>query len=230
MVHDRGNKSVRRSIFCYQFDKVIKEISRISRTTTSLRVKLDRIKRFPHVNNSFIGFIICINKECFPSVRKALVINSKTMILGSNIALSCSQVNTRLVMTSIPILHLISGSTDRKSQKLVSQTNSKERNRRFRTSFCHFGIWKQVSHSQDLLDIFDCLTCQLWVTRPIADENTIKRISLIKIIIIRDNKKRNTSLQKLSNNIVLHSAMISDNSRGSGGVVQFWFLACYLRN
>lgn len=145
------------------------------------------------MSNAFISPIICISKQWSPSFWQLFRIHSISMILTCNVTASSALVNTRLVMSTVSIFHFVCRATRRKSQKLVTQTNSKN----------GFNFWLL----QKFLQVFNCLLAHFRISRTITDEKTIVFGVVIKVVIPRNHLDLHVTFEEATKLIVFHTAV-----------------------
>jgi hypothetical protein len=113
-------------------NKLIKEERCIKWPSICLRVELNTEERLLGMNDTLIRQIIRVDEERFPVIGKGFGINCKSMILGCDVAPSSTQVNSRLVHTTITIFKLVGRGSGSNGKKLVSETQGFDRGRRGR--------------------------------------------------------------------------------------------------
>ena len=81
--------------------------------------------RFGSMFEAFVAVVIKIFKIGLPISRNTFIINSKSMVLGTEICFVRSHFKYRLVMTSVPKFKFVGFSSGSKGNKLMAQANSK---------------------------------------------------------------------------------------------------------
>ena len=80
------------------------------------------------MDDPFIGSVVCVGKKRRPLVvRKTFHVNSEPVILRGNETTACVLVRAWLIDTAIAIFHFKSSETSCEREKLVPQTDSKNR-------------------------------------------------------------------------------------------------------
>mmetsp|Transcript_2395 Transcript_2395/g.3634 ORF Transcript_2395/g.3634 Transcript_2395/m.3634 type:complete len:260 (+) Transcript_2395:3567-4346(+) len=199
-------------------NELFKQKLSIGWTTTGFGVKLDAEKRFVDMDNTLICQIIGVEEERLPSFWKRVSIHCKTMILWCDVAPACTQIYSRLVHTTVSVLQFVSLRTSSKSKKLVPQTNTKNRAR-----------WLQFER---ILDRFDSCGAHRGITRTVGKEKTlplnVARIGF-EVIIERNYVQFHfVDFNKITDNVVFHTAIICNYFAGVPGTVDLYFFQGYL--
>ncbi len=59
------------------------------------------------MTDPFVCIVVDVDKQRFPVARKGIVIDSISVVLGSNVRPGCSHLNNRLVVAAVTILQFI---------------------------------------------------------------------------------------------------------------------------
>jgi hypothetical protein len=119
------------------------------------------------------------------------------MILRSDVATSCPQINAWLIHAAISKLHFVCLGTSRQRENLVTKANAEN------------GSCRSVLH--DGTHMFNCCVTFGGISRPIAQEQTIELI-IREIIIPRNHSELHSQLiDEISDDIVFDSTVNSQN-------------------
>ena len=185
-------------------NEFIKEKCGVNGTSTGFWVELNAEKWFAGVDDTFVGQVICIQKQRLPfTCWKRLGINGESMILRSDVASPCTEINCWLVHSSITVLHLVGASSRCQRQELISETNTKDRAwwiqsesvfDRFNGGRTHGGVSWSIGQEQSL---------------PVADLGVIGFQIIIKW---KHPELYLVHVHKVANNVKFHSAIVGHNA------------------
>lgn len=100
----------------HSFNKLLEQVLRVLWTTVTLWVKLNTVKRFGLVTNTFVAVVVRVYKVLLPLIRVHwLKVDGKAVILGGNHHSTITRTLTRLILSTVAILHLIRSPTRGKS-------------------------------------------------------------------------------------------------------------------
>mmetsp|Transcript_14734 Transcript_14734/g.41039 ORF Transcript_14734/g.41039 Transcript_14734/m.41039 type:complete len:570 (-) Transcript_14734:1054-2763(-) len=124
----------------------------------SFGVELRGKVRSARVSDTFIGAVVRVGEQSFPSWTESGTVNNKTVVLGRNVAFACLVVQYRLVLPTVAEGKLLSLSTSGKSHELVSQTNTVNR------------LDLVVGAGNNLFELFNGFFAHCGITRSIRQE------------------------------------------------------------
>lgn len=123
------------------------------------------------------------------------------MILTGDVAFARGQIQSWNVMSPIAVLELDGSSACGKSQQLMSQTNTKDRN---------------LGGLHQFTQMIDSVLTVSWISRPVGDEDTIKVMShLVNRIVERETSNACASIDQTTKDVLFHTTV--DNSNVSCG-------------
>ena len=73
--------------------------------------------------HSFVGIIIQVDEQRFPSFGQGFVVNGKTMILGSDIGFIGAHLQNGLIMASMPVFEFVGVGSGGQGHQLVSKAD-----------------------------------------------------------------------------------------------------------
>mmetsp|Transcript_22244 Transcript_22244/g.36390 ORF Transcript_22244/g.36390 Transcript_22244/m.36390 type:complete len:232 (-) Transcript_22244:344-1039(-) len=129
------------------------------------------------------------------------------MVLGCNVASTSAQINTRLVHTTVSVLKFVCLGSGRKSEELVTQTNTKD--------------WTRWFELQRILDTFNCFGAHAWISWSVGEEETIPlnvgRVGFQIVVVWNDGEFDFVRINEVADDVKFHTAIVSDD----GGSVLF---------
>lgn len=151
-------------------EDIEKELS-VSRTRSRLGVELNGEEGFAALTapDTLVRAVVGIGEQRFPAVLKGGYVDFVTVILRGDVASTRCSAGTRNVHTTVTVLHLAGLGTGSKGEKLVTKTDTEDRDLR------------SLEGSRK---IADSLLDHGRVTRTVRDEETIVRLRLIVNIVV----------------------------------------------
>mmetsp|Transcript_10115 Transcript_10115/g.33698 ORF Transcript_10115/g.33698 Transcript_10115/m.33698 type:complete len:280 (-) Transcript_10115:547-1386(-) len=213
--------SVSRFVSLGGVHKNIEQSLRVLGSSSSFRMKLHRKEGHALVDDSLIGVVVGIAEQRQPTLRHLALINSEPVVLGSNEAMFRPHLDAGLVVSAIPVRKLVRRSPCREGQELVAKTDSKQRLHR------HLSCPHALQH---LLDVRDGHARHLWVTRPVADEETIPASVAHEVIVPGDYSDLRSSRAETAELVQLHSAVHHGDLDCCSSIVDLRLLARDLGN
>mmetsp|Transcript_3258 Transcript_3258/g.5531 ORF Transcript_3258/g.5531 Transcript_3258/m.5531 type:complete len:870 (+) Transcript_3258:2518-5127(+) len=211
--HDGGYQGVSGHLVANTLEELIKEKGGVHGTSAGLRVKLNREVRLALVNDTFVGHVVGVHEQRLPAGRKSLSVHSISVVLRGDVALGCAKVNRRLVSTTVTEAHLVGLGSGSKSEKLVTEADTKDGDRCLAT---RAGLAFHVHH---LADVLNRSGGHSGVTRSVTDEETIElAIQCVNVVVIGEDSEFNATAEELADNVVLHTAVVGSNARASTGI------------
>mmetsp|Transcript_39309 Transcript_39309/g.95114 ORF Transcript_39309/g.95114 Transcript_39309/m.95114 type:complete len:307 (+) Transcript_39309:3810-4730(+) len=126
------------------------------------------------------------------------------MVLWSDVATSSSEINTRLVHTTVTVLQLVGLGTSGQSKQLVSKTDTKD--------------WLGLLQVQGVLDRLDGSCAHLWVTRTVGQEETLPInvgwVGLQVVVEWNDGQFNLVGVDQVSDNVVFDTAVVGNDPWG----------------
>lgn len=151
-------------------EDIEKELS-VSRTRSRLGVELNGEEGFTVLTapDTLVRAVVGIGEQRFPAVLEGGYVDFVTVVLRGNVASTRCSAGTRNVHTTITVLHLAGLGTGSKGEKLVTKTNTKDRD---------------LGSLEGLRKVADSLLDHGRVTRTVRNKETIVRLRFVVDIII----------------------------------------------
>mmetsp|Transcript_29498 Transcript_29498/g.41286 ORF Transcript_29498/g.41286 Transcript_29498/m.41286 type:complete len:562 (+) Transcript_29498:2575-4260(+) len=179
-----------------RLQKCIKHEFGISGTTGSFWVKLSTEIRSSLVGNTFVTSVVGIGKKSFPARLQGRTVDVVSVVLRCDICLTSLVVKNRLILTTVAEWKLFGSTSCSKTSQLVSETNTED--------------WLNlvIGATNDLFELLDCDITRCRVTWTVGEKQTIKLVHFCsKWIVPWDNGQFYITLDKLSDNVVLHTTI-----------------------
>ena len=152
------------------------------------------------MSNSLVTSIVGVGEKSLPARLQGITINDKSVVLRSNVAFPSLMIQHRLILTTISKRKLLTLSSGSKAHELITHTNTINR--------LDFIFWA----CDDLLEFLDGRHAHGWITRTVRQEQTVVLVHFgCKWIIPWHHSQFNPTLDQLTNDIVLHSTIDSNN-------------------
>lgn len=143
--------------------------------------------------HTFVRAIVQVNEILLEFRRKSWGVNSITVVLTGNVALTGCQIQSGNVVSTVSVLELDGASTGCKSEKLVTETDTHDRD---------------LGSLHETTQVVDGLLAMGWVTRAIRDEYTIEVVGyLVDGEIIWEDRNTGTTTDQASQNVLLDTAI-----------------------
>jgi len=157
------------------------------------------------VEHTLVGSVVEVDEVLLEVTGKGARIDGVSVVLAGDVAQASGQVESGNVVSSVTILELDGASTNSKSQKLVSETNTHDRN---------VGGFHQAG------EIVDSSLAMGRVTGTVGDEDTIEVLrDLMDGVIIGKDCDGSTSADQATKDILLDTAVDQSNvERSTGGL------------
>lgn len=151
-------------------EDIEKELS-VSRTRSRLGVELNGEEGFTVLTapDTLVRAVVGIGEQRFPAVLEGGYVDFVTVVLRGDVASTRCSAGTRNVHTTITVLHLAGLGTGSKGEKLVTKTNTKDRD---------------LGSLEGLRKVADSLLDHGRVTRTVRNKETIVRLRFVVDIII----------------------------------------------
>lgn len=180
---------------------LVKQERRVKGTALSLGVELCGKDRSRLVDHTLVGLIVEVDKVLLEVRRQSGSINSVTVVLRSDVALTSHQIKSRNVMSTVTVLKLDGLGTRSQSEKLMTEADTENRT---------------VVSVHGLLQVVNSGRAVGGVTGTVGDEDTIKVMSnLVDGVVVREDSSRGASGDKRSKNVLLDTA-VNDSNVGFG--------------
>src|SRR5215203_6440241 len=111
----------------HQLDEPFKQIFRVMRPRSGLRMVLDGKNRKRFVTQTCYGVVVQVDVRDLDLGRKRTGVNGKSMIVRSDLDLAGREVFDRLVSAAVPELEFVSFAAERRADQLMPETNTKDR-------------------------------------------------------------------------------------------------------
>lgn len=152
---------------------------------------------------TLVASIIEIDKVLLEIRVKRASINSVTVILARDVALTRSQVQGRNVMSTVAILHLDGASTRSQSHELMSQTDSHDWDGR---------LLHQATQ------VVDCVHAVSWVTRAVRDEDAVDLAGdLVDRVVVWQDRDCGSSANQATQDVLLDTTIDQGDVEGRVG-------------
>jgi hypothetical protein len=155
------------------------------------------------VKHTLVGTVVQVDEVLLEVAGESAGVDSITVVLAGNVAETGGQVESGDVMGSVTILELDGASTDSKSQKLVTQTNT------------HDG---DVGGLHEAGKVVNGSLAMGRVTGTVGDEDTVKVLrNLVDGVVVREDSDGSTSADQAAKNVLLDTTVDKGNvKRGTG--------------
>jgi hypothetical protein len=157
------------------------------------------------VEHTLVGSVVEVDEVLLEVAGKGAGIDGVSVVLAGDVAQASGQVESGNVVSSVTVLELDGASTDSKSQKLVAETNTHDRN---------VGGFHQTG------EIVDSSLAMSRVTGTVGDEDTIEVLrDLVDGVVIGEDCDGSTSADQATKDVLLDTAVDQSNvERGTGGL------------
>jgi len=191
----------------------------VSWSTGGFRVELRGKVRTVLVGDTFVGAIVGVGEESLPAGFEGRRLNMVTVILRRDVAFSSLVIQDGLVLTTVAKRQLCGLTTGGQTHELVTQADTID----------GFDLIFGASHY--LYELSNRLFAHGWVTRSIRQEETVVVFQFIgKGVVPWHHRQFNATLNKLTNDIELHTTVNSNNLGGIALAVHLDFLGTDVRD
>ena len=139
---------------------------------------------------ALVGPVVEVDEMGFPFFVKCLGVNSKSVILGCNVAVVAAAEPDRLIVSSMSVFELVCGSTGSKAHQLIAHTYSEN--------------W--FVPVIGLAYMFNCLSAKTRVSGTIGNHKSVP-FEAVEIVVPRNLDHFHTSGCKAVQDTVFHSAI-----------------------
>ena len=161
-------------------DENVEKVLSVPWSWSRLWVELDGEVWTASVADTLVRAVVGVYEKLLPAERKSRLVDSVTVVLGSDVALSAQEVGTWDVVSAVTELHLEGAGTSGSGEELVTQADTED--------------WSAVLlHSR--LDVVDGLGHHGWVTWTVGDEKAIVVLAgkLWEVVVPWADKNLNTT-------------------------------------
>lgn len=180
------------------FNELLEEEFGILRAATSFRVELNGEEWLGFVTDTFVRAVIDVGEVGFPAFREILNVSDETVVLRSNVDATSKVINTRLILTTITILHFVGGATTSVGENLVTHADTED------------GLFAR----QCPPNVLDGVLVESRVTRAVTDEDTV--IFLFSLFIensvVRSESEGDVVFEEAADGVELATHVEAENT------------------
>lgn len=152
---------------------------------------------------TLVASVIEVDKVLLEVRVERASINSVTVVLAGDVALTRRQVQSRNIVSTVAVLHLDSASTSSQGHKLVTQADSHDWDRRL------------VHQATQVVDRVHAVS---WVTGAVGDEDTVNLAgNLVDWVVVRQDRDRCSSADQAAQDVLLDATVDQGNVEGRVG-------------
>lgn len=150
---------------------------------------------------TLVAAVVEVHEVLLEITGQSAGINSIAMVLAGDMALSRSQIQSGNVVGAIAIFELNGRGSNSECEKLMSQANAHDRNRR-----C----------LHQAAEVVDRLLAMGRVTGAIGDKDSVKVVgNLVYGVVVWEDRHRGAAADKAAQDVLLHTAVDQGNVEGS---------------
>ena len=171
----------------------VEEVGRVHWSSLSFWVELGGEDRASLVDHTLVGAVVEVDEVLLELRWKGCGIDGVTVVLGSNVALTGCKVKSWDVVSTVTVLELDGASTCCKSEKLVTETDSKDWN---------------LGGLHETGKVVNSLLAMSWVTRTVGDEDSIEVMgNLVNWEVIWEDSYAGPTTDQAAKNVLLNTAV-----------------------
>ena len=176
---------------------LVEQVRRVERSSLGFRVELGAEDGAGVVDQTLVGLVVEVGEVLPPFAGEGGRINSVSMVLRGDMALSGAQVKSWDVVGTITVLELDGLSTGSKGNQLVTHADAHDRDLR---------------RLKQLAKVVHCLCAVGWVARAVGDEDTVKVVgNLLDGVIVREAGNASATRDETTKDVLFHTAVNQSN-------------------
>lgn len=184
-------------VLLHALDVLIEEVGRVHGATLGLGMELGAEDRTRGVDETLVGLIVQVGEVLTPVTGQRGGVDGVTVVLGGDVALASSQVQSGDVVGTVAVLELDRLGTSSESKELVTHADA------------HDGDLRGL---HQLAQVVDGLSAVSRVTGAIGDEDAVKVVSdLVDGVVEGESGYADTTSNKAAENVLLDTAVDQGN-------------------
>lgn len=202
-----GHVGVQRSlsllVLLHTVDVGVEQVARVERSTLGLGVELGAEDRTVLVDHTLVGRVVQVDEVLLELARNGRSINGITVVLRGNVALSSHQVEGWNVVGTVTVLHLDGLATNGHGQKLVTKTDTHDR---------------ELRRVHQLAEVVAGGAAVSRVTGTVGNEDTIEVAgNLVNRVVVGQASNRNATRNQTANDVLLDTTVDESNVHVANG-------------